>query len=72
MKVNQDSVDLTKEKETESDINRRGDFTEELAMRSADLNHRRYGKMKVVYESDRVLITLGPDCTFLMNKIYAS
>ena len=41
-------------------------------MRSADLNHRRYGKMKVVYESDRVLITLGPDCTFLMNKIYAS
>jgi hypothetical protein len=63
MKAN-DSVDLVNSREPASanEIDNRGDFMEELAMRSAAYDHKKYGNMLVVYESDRILITLGPDC----------
>ena len=62
MKAN-DSVDLVNSREVASANEiERGDFMEELALRSAAYDHKKYGNMLVVYESDRILITLGPDC----------
>ena len=66
-----DSIDSVKEKDTELDMAHRGDFVEELAMRSSHPNHKKYGKMKVVYESERILITLGPDCKCSLRQISA-
>lgn len=48
------------------------DFMDDLAARSAPNDHKKYGNMKVVLETDNILITLGPDCTHPPIKIPAS
>jgi hypothetical protein len=63
MKGNESTELKERDSSTEIQRERKLDFVEELALRSADDSHKRYGNMKVLLETDRILITLGPDCT---------
>ena len=51
-----------KKEDSYSDIGPKTDFIEEIAMREIDNDHPKYGNMPVLLETDRILITLGPDC----------
>ena len=48
MKID-DSINRIKESNSISDITPKVDFVEELAMRSADISHKKYGNMLVLY-----------------------
>lgn len=68
-----ESVELTMTSSKESDKTLgKGDFISDLALRTAPDNHKKYGNMKVVLETESILITLGPDCTYRITKIPAS
>lgn len=67
-----DSKDLTEERVTNIEMIRDADLIEELGLKSAPNDHPRYGNMLVLLETDRILITLGPDCTSPTTQISAS
>lgn len=63
MSVN-DSLELTSNqaKESGSELGRKTGFAEELALQSAHNGHKPYGNMVILLETERILVTLGPDC----------
>jgi hypothetical protein len=54
---------MTSSKESDKSLGR-VDFMDELTLRESHNDHKKYGNMKVLLETENVLITLGPDCTF--------
>lgn len=54
-------------KEQETELTPQHSFTEELSLRSTERFRKKYGNMKVLLETDRILITLGSDCKYVLT-----
>lgn len=65
-----DSLELTanRAKDSDGDLDRKTDFVEELSLQSNHSGHKPYGNMLVLLETDRILITLGPDCKSFLPR----
>lgn len=67
---NDEGEENTKEQESEAQVTFKNSYVQDHPNPIDSPIHKKYGNMLVVMETDRILVTLGPDCNSLLLRCF--